>query len=232
MILFSCPICNGTLAADDDDVDAMVECEHCRSGFLLHGNLVAERALEVEKPVAETLPQLQPKRSRTGIIVILICLVLAGLLTLRSCNPSASPSFKSSSDKTQTPEPFTLPPPQDTTPQVNDTAAPAPTRDPLSEFRTTIAEIAGTYTIVVKNTENFVQAKSTQLAIDQSLSKTSYRCGVVPDDTINTSSYNVVVYGFRERSTAYAFQDELFKALGSYLGLTFKSEMPVEMLYK
>ena len=69
-------------------------------------------------------------------------------------------------------------------------------------------------------------------AIVQSLSQTSYRCGVVPDDTINTSSYNVVVYGFGEPSTAYAFRNELYKALESYLGLTSKSQMPVEMLYK
>ncbi len=59
----------------------------------------------------------------------------------------------------------------------------------------------------------------------------AYR-GIVPDDTISTSFYLEIAYGFNEISTADDFRDELDKALESNLSLSSPSELPVETLHR
>ena len=225
MIIFTCPVCKGVLAAEQSDIDTMVACQHCQASIQLSAELAARNAVDIASGTSDDKIGVSSRTSRTAFFVIIGVLLLLGM---RLCQNQSTESH----DKPNT---DTLEYQEDTQTTSNDTSRILPV-DPLDPYRETIRAITSTYVVLLQNTTDPDVAQSTlgrvEYLLSQSFSKPYYKCGVVPDDTIAPSSYYVCIYGFQDYSDAENAVPQLYDALRDELNLTTPTQLQVEMLFK
>jgi DNA-directed RNA polymerase subunit M/transcription elongation factor TFIIS len=225
MIIFTCPVCKGVLAAEQSDIDTMVACQHCQASIQLSAELAARNAVDIASGTSDDKIGVSSRTSRTAFFVIIGVLLLLGM---RLCqNHATEPPVTPPGPSIPDPKPVTTPEPLPT---------PVPPVDPLAPHRETIRAITSTYVVLLQNTIDLDVAQSTlgrvEYLLSQSFSKPYYKCGVVPHDTIAPSSYYVCIYGFQDYSDAENAVPQLYDALRDELNLTTPTQLQVEMLYR
>lgn len=218
MIFFSCPHCKGILAAEQSEIDTVVECQHCNKVLHLTPELVAKERVHLE-----AAPQTERKRRSVVPFAIVGILLLLLLLAIRMC------------ENTKPSEVLTPPAPDTTTFMPDTTNTDTVAQDTvnwLDLYRPTIEKTMGRYVVVVQNTSDSSIANSSLQYVVNVLQGSQYVGGVTPDDTVNPTSYNVIVYGFADWSEAENAKPALYNILRRPLNLTTPTQLQTEMLFR